>query len=193
MRRMSVGRASTAVFMLLAGFGLLTAAACGGGSSSSKDATATHTVAPGATASGTDASFVNDLCKAGRTFADSITATLKEPNVLSDPTALVSKLRGTVRPICKVVRLGEGAAGPRPVAERYGEVAQRCGREGEGGPGFEQPPEPGRPTRAGLPRECSRTACAARGQELGLQSVRAFVRDVGGVSQTFGTGKREHR
>jgi hypothetical protein len=91
---MGVGRASAAVFMLLAGLGLLTAAACGGGSSNSKDATATHTVAPAATASGTDASFVNDLCKAGRTFADSITATLKEPNVLSDPTALVSKLEG---------------------------------------------------------------------------------------------------
>jgi hypothetical protein len=86
-------RMGTIVFSVVAGFALFGAAACGGGSST-KSGTAGHTATPGATASGDDAAFVNDLCKAGRTFADSITATLKEPNVLSDPTALVAKLEG---------------------------------------------------------------------------------------------------
>ena len=78
---------------LISGLALLALAACGGGAAST-NATATSSAVAGTTPSAADATFVDGLCSAGRTFSDSLTAVLKEPGVLNDTNALVAKLQG---------------------------------------------------------------------------------------------------
>ena len=90
MGRITVKSGAVCLISVLA---LLALAACGGGAAST-NATATNGAVSGTTPSAADATFVDGLCGAGRTFSDSLTAVLKEPGVLNDTNALVAKLQG---------------------------------------------------------------------------------------------------
>ena len=73
---------------------VLAAAGCGGSSSQAPASATGASPSTAATASATDAAFVNGLCRASKQFSDSLTQVLKDPAVLNNTKNLIATLQG---------------------------------------------------------------------------------------------------